>query len=137
MFKRGVAIIIKNRQILLMHRLKNGQVYYVFPGGSVEEGEVPYDTTIRELNEEFNIHIKIDCELFQYQNTYNGRTRQEYYYLVKEFAGTPKLGGEEKERMTDKNQYAPKRVNLSDLEKLQLFPEQSKIKIFNLFHKGE
>lgn len=131
--KRAVAVIIKNNQILLMRRIKNDQQYFVFPGGSVEKNENPEDTVVRELQEEFTLDISITKELFQIINTVNDRTRKEYYYLIDDFTGTPILGGEEKDRMTDENQYSPQWVKLTDLPDLTLFPEESKQKIIKLF----
>lgn len=40
MNKRVSAIIIKNNQILLIHRIKNDIEYFVLPGGAVEVGEL-------------------------------------------------------------------------------------------------
>ncbi len=34
---RVAAVIIKDDKILLIRRIKNGQEYYVFPGGGVKE----------------------------------------------------------------------------------------------------
>jgi len=37
--------------------------------------------------------------------TIDNMNRKEYWFLIKSFTGTPELGGEEKERMIDENQY--------------------------------
>ena len=65
MNQRVAAVIIKERKILLMHRIKDGREYFVFPGGGVEENESLESALVREIKEEFNIDIKIEKLLFQ------------------------------------------------------------------------
>ena len=131
--QRAAAVIIQNDQILLMHRQNNGREYYVFPGGGVENGESPDQAVVRELQEEFTINILPEKELFQIINTAYGKTREEHYFLVNNFTGTPELGGEEKERMDENNQYEPAWISLSELEELPLFPQEAKSKIMSVF----
>jgi 8-oxo-dGTP diphosphatase len=127
--KRAVGIIIKNNKILLMRRVKNGQEYYVFPGGGVEDGENAKMAAIREMNEEVSLDVKLDKLLFKIDN----QGRQEYYFLIKEFKGTPELGGEEKERMDKDNQYYPTWIILDKIPNLDnLYPEEAKERIIKL-----
>ena len=88
--QRAVGVIVKNDKVLLMRRIKDGQEYYVFPGGGVKEGESTETAIIREIKEELSLDAKIDKLLFEIEN----QDRQEYYYLIKEFSGQPQLGGE-------------------------------------------
>jgi len=46
------GIVVKDGQVLLMHRFKNGEEHWVFPGGGQEEGETPEETVVREIEEE-------------------------------------------------------------------------------------
>ena len=56
---RAAAIIVKDGKILLMHRTRNGQEFYVFPGGGVEEGETNEEACAREISEETTLTIKV------------------------------------------------------------------------------
>ena len=126
MDKRAVAVIIKDGKVLLMRRIRDGQEYFVFPGGGVGEGENPEDAVVREIKEEFNVDIKIDKLLFQIEN----KGRQEFYFLVKEFTGFPEIGGEEKERTNENNQYYPVWKELSEISDLSnLYPLEAKQKV--------
>jgi hypothetical protein len=59
--------------------------------------------------------------------------RTSYFYLVREFTGTPKIGGPEKERMNENNQYYPEWKELNQLEELtNLYPKEAKNKIENI-----
>jgi len=126
MDKRAVAVIIKDGKILLMRRIRGGEEYFVFPGGGVGEGENPEDAVIREIKEEFCIDIKVDKLLFEIEN----KGRREFYYLVNEFSSISKIGGEEKERMNENNQYYPVWKELSEILDLSnLYPESAKQKV--------
>ncbi len=130
--QRAAAVIVQNGKILLMHRIKDGQEYFSLPGGTVESGELPEQTVIRELQEEFTIDIVIDRFLFDGVSM----GKHGYYYLVKEFSGTPTLGGEEKRIMTEHNQFHPVWKPLIELRDLQnLYPEDMRLKVADILDK--
>lgn len=132
MNKRAVAIIIKDKNILLMHRIREGREYFVFPGGGVEENESIEEAVIREIKEEFDLDITIDKLLFEIEN----QNRREYYFLAKRFVGVPKISGEEKERMTRENQYDPAWKPLGELASISnLYPDIAKRKLIEIFTK--
>ena len=129
MSKRVCAIIIKDNNILLIRRIKNGEEYFVFSGGGIEADESDENAIIREVKEELSLDIKIDKLLFQIEN----RGQQESYFLIREFSGTPKIGGPEKERMNKDNQYYPAWIDLNKIQDLSnLYPEEAKRKIGEL-----
>jgi mutator protein MutT len=106
MIIRAAAVIIKDNQILLFRRVKNGRGFYAFPGGHVEVGETPEMAVVRELREELTLDITIDRTLFDIENDFPEHGLQrEVYFLVTSYTGTPVLSGEEKERMNEMNQY--------------------------------
>ena len=57
--KRSAAVLIRDGKILLMHRVKSGKEYFVFPGGLVEPEESPEEAAIREIEEEFGKSIRL------------------------------------------------------------------------------
>lgn len=129
---RARAIIIKDDQVLLMHRIKDGREYYAFPGGGIEEGETPEETVAREIKEELTLDVKKAERFHEFEN----RGDMEYFLLITEFSGTPVLSGEEVERMNENNVYDLKWIKLSDLKNLEnLFPEEVKEKIIRLLIK--
>ena len=120
---RVAAIIIKDNKILLIHRIKNSQEYYVFPGGGVKEGESLEEALAREIKEELTLDIKVFKQIFNLTN----QGQEEYYFLVEDYDGTPILNGEEKERMNENNQYYPVWVNINEAKTLQnLYPKEAK-----------
>ncbi|HEY4484459.1 MAG TPA: NUDIX hydrolase [Candidatus Paceibacterota bacterium] len=119
---RVAGIVIKDGEILLMHRVKNGKEYYVFPGGCVESGESREEVLKRELKEELGLSIDEYEFAFEFEN----EGQAESYYLVKKFTGTVELGGPEKERMCEDNQYYPEWFKLLKAVGLKnLFPKEA------------
>ena len=56
----SVGLIYKNNQVLIGLRQPNKEKtnQWEFPGGSIESGELPQDTMIRELKEELGICVE-------------------------------------------------------------------------------
>ena len=126
MNKRVVGVIIRNGEILLMRRVRDDREYFVFPGGGIKRDESLENGVIREIKEEFNLDVKINKFLFQIEN----RGRQEFYFLIKEFSGVPKISGNEKKRMNESNQYYPVWKELKEISNLSnLHPEKAKQKV--------
>ena len=111
------AIIIEDNKLLTMFRRKvkkDGSVkeYYVIPGGGLEENETLEENVIRELKEEFNV----DIEIVKFLSTEEYEDTIANYFLCKIVNGTPKLGGEELERMTSENYYEIRYIDLKDID---------------------
>ncbi len=111
------AIIIDDNKLLTMFRRKiksDGTVkeYYVIPGGGLEEGETLEENVIRELKEEFNV----DIEVVKFLGTEEYDDTIANYFLCKIVSGTPKLSGEELERMTPENYYEIRYIDLNDID---------------------
>lgn len=119
---RSAGIVIKGGKILLMHRIKNGKEYYVFPGGGVEPDETNEQAAIREVFEETS--IKVGIKKLLYHNVYDDDTEQ-FFYLCKYLSGEPKLGNSnEAETMKNDpgNIYDPCWYELKLLFQLLLYP---------------
>ncbi|PIR66335.1 MAG: hypothetical protein COU51_04445 [Parcubacteria group bacterium CG10_big_fil_rev_8_21_14_0_10_36_14] len=55
------AVIVVNGLILLIHRIKEGLEYWVFPGGGVEESDrSPEQALERECLEEIGVVVRVD-----------------------------------------------------------------------------
>jgi 8-oxo-dGTP pyrophosphatase MutT (NUDIX family) len=128
---RAVSVIIKNKQILLIHRFRNGKEYYVLPGGAVEKNENIKTAIIREIKEETNLDAKLDRKLWEYKNNFDNRIH--HYFLVTKFKGDLKLSGPEAKRNSDFNKYILEWHNLFELDDLFIYPEKIKKKIIKEF----
>lgn len=127
--QRASAIIIQNNKILLIHRIKKDDDYFVFPGGGIEEGESREEAMAREIKEELNLEVRSMKLVFELDNK-SQKNQHEFFFLIKDFSGIPVVGGPEREIMNEQNQYVPVWVELEKVADLaNLFPTEAKIKV--------
>jgi 8-oxo-dGTP diphosphatase len=119
---RVAGIIIKDERVVLMHRNKNGQEYWVFPGGGLEDSDSsPEEGLLREIQEETTLSVKVNKLLYTHDYTSNNGL----YYLCDFISGTLKLGDSvELKRMQEGkgDLYEPVWVSLANLNNLLLYP---------------
>ena len=127
---RASAIIIKNNQVLLMHRKKEGKEYWTFPGGGIEDGETGEEAVAREVKEETSLICVRVKKAFEVE-TFEGGNLHPYYFCEVE-DGQPELGGPEAERNSLDNWYQVELVSLGDIEKINLLPETAKNRLLQL-----
>lgn len=116
--KRSAVIIIEESNILLIHRVKNGEEYYVIPGGSIEKGETPKGAAVREVKEETNLDITVS-NIFWEDVT---DTRHDYYFISASHQGGLKLGGPEAVRNNKNDSYELEWISLKKLKNITLYP---------------
>lgn len=122
--KRASLILINDhREVLLIERVKGDRHYWVFPGGSVEDGEILSEAAKGEALEETSIKLISLTPVFQIQN----QGRKDHYFLSHIGSATPTLGnGPEQQRQSASNQYILRWVSFTELGVLPLFPVEAK-----------
>ena len=118
-----------------MRRIRNGQEYFIFPGGGIEGNETPEEATIREIKEELSLEAEIDKHLFKMYNPSKNNQkemgRHDHFYLISRFSGELRLGGEELERMCEDDQYYPEWHEIKQAaEYKNLYPQKAAKKLF-------
>lgn len=115
---RGSAVLIEGGKVAVIKRNREGEEYYVFPGGGIEEGESPEQATIREAFEELGVQIDgLEC-LGTVE--FNGK---QHYFTAKIVGGTFGTGqGEEYEEQRNRGQYEPMWIPIVELESLDVRP---------------
>lgn len=133
MKQRASAIIIIKGKILLIKRIKPGEEYYTFPGGSVEAGESAKQAMWREVKEELSIDANVGELLFRITNSDHCNN----FFLVNCFVGNPEIGGPEKERSSNDNQYHIEFIDLKKLGQIEnLYPHEAREKLATLLLKS-
>ena len=135
MVVRVAGIVSMNDGFVFMHRKnvirnKDYQEYYTFPGGHLEEGETLEEGVIREIKEEFGIHVKVVKKLYELEN--NKLNMKEYFFLCEYVDGEFGTGdGEEfsnNPAYKDSGEYIPEIVRRENISSLVLLPLEIKEK---------
>lgn len=135
--KRASAVIVKDNKLLLIKRIKPERVYFMFPGGGVEEGETVEQGLRREVKEELTLDVTSANPVAVFKNievpvwaTIHNRLQDFYYFLV-ECEGIPEIGGPEKESMGKENMYELVWMTLPEVQLLQnLYPPEGLSELF-------
>jgi 8-oxo-dGTP diphosphatase len=128
--KRASAIIINGKEILLMHRKKEGREYWVFPGGGIEGGETGEQTALREIKEETGLEASNPRLAFRDVHPWDQKLYP--FYSVDVEYEKPKLGGPEAGKHSENDWYHPEWVSLSEVPKINLVPETAKEKLLKM-----
>lgn len=131
---RANAIVVKDGKILLIHRKKNGDEYWVFPGGGIEENESGEEAVVREVKEETDLEVLEVREIFKAGND-DGRNHP--YYVVAVGEGKPKMSTAAPESNTDIDWYNPEWVEMGQLEGKVVYPAGGYLKFMEMYKKGE
>ncbi|SFM47587.1 mutator mutT protein [Gracilibacillus orientalis] len=126
MRKRGSAILLENNKVVLIKRNRDGQIYYVFPGGGIEKGETPDLAAKREAFEELGVNINVN-ECFG-KVEYNGT---QYFFLADIVEGEIGTGMGEEFTDTNRNRgtYEPMWVEIDKLSIIDIRPKEVAEKI--------
>ena len=129
---RSSVVIIENNQIVLIKRSWNAFVYYVFPGGGIENGETPEDAAKREAMEELGVGVNVNECISKVK--YNGN--KQYFYKAEILSGTIGTGqGDEYINKTrGRGTYLPIWVGLEKLTSIDVRPMDVALKVQSLFH---
>ncbi|MFX3675155.1 MAG: NUDIX domain-containing protein [Paenisporosarcina sp.] len=131
MRNRGSAVLIEDNKVALIKRIKVDCVYYVFPGGGIEEGETPEEATKREAFEELGVQIFIKKEFSKIE--FNGT---QYFYLADIIDGV--FGtGQAKEFLRNESNlgtYHPMWIEINNLPQIDVRPKEIAEKILTLVY---
>lgn len=127
---RAGAVVIKDGKILLMHQYlgprpqegKGPEDFYTLPGGSWEVGETLEQTCKREIKEEFDLDVTVGKLLFLIDT----ESRIAFYFECTAQNIEISLGGPEKERMTENEQYHVEWVDILNINELTFIPAPAK-----------
>lgn len=128
--ERAACIILDRGRVLLMHRRRHGDEYFVVPGGGVEPGESPEEACLRELAEETSL-AATHVTLVRTETTGADCT---HYFLVEDPSGQVRLGGPEAARHRPDNSYQFRWVDLEAMGTIPLRPASAAAVITHAAH---
>lgn len=126
MRQRAAIILMEDKQIALIKRIRNNHTYYVFPGGGIESGETPEEAAVREALEELGIDVEIGPCQFEIKGT-----GYEYYFSAVRTGGDFGNGSGEEfvAAIPERGSYEAVWVPIAKLSSINLYPEQLSVKI--------
>ncbi|MGF9770077.1 NUDIX hydrolase [Bacillus albus] len=127
---RGAAIIVQEGKIALIKRIREGETYYVFPGGGIEEDETAEEATKREVYEELGVHIEVEQLIAKVE--YKGT---EYYFNARITDGVFGSGKAAEFELKDRGSYIPLWLPIHELEEVNIKPYEVIGSIFNHYKK--
>ncbi len=133
MKSRARAVIIENGKLLTIKRIKLDLVYWVIPGGGVEEGETRENALMRECFEELGVSVKIRDLILEIDSEKpETLSQKEYFYLVDIIDGVlgSGQGPEFKNNPGYSGQYDIEWVKITDLADIDLKPRAIKDVIY-------
>lgn len=109
------AIVIRDGNILLIHRNKFGKEYFTLPGGGIEPGESAEQTLARELVEECSMRLVSARHVFT--ESVSDMLGVQFMYLCEVEGDTPRLQSDSTEAKLNamgQNLYTPLWYPLDD-----------------------
>lgn len=130
------SVIIKDNKLLLIKRTKKDLVYWVIPGGGVEENETNKEALTRECEEELGVKIEIKellLEMFSGKPATEGQ--KEFFYLCDIIDGIlgSGQGPEFQQNSSYVGDYNIEWININGLKEINLKPEEIKELIYQKY----
>lgn len=131
---RARAIIVNADKILLIQRELAGDIYYVLPGGSIEPGETPEATVMREVKEETSLQVALKDKI-EILVDKDGTTH--HLFVCEYISGEPSLAADSPEltKETGGHVYTPMWIEVQKIKDIPMWPAEVKpflIKYFGL-----
>jgi ADP-ribose pyrophosphatase YjhB (NUDIX family) len=118
----GALIFYKNKLVTTKMK-KDGEEYYVLPGGGVEDYETIHEALVRELKEELDIDITKSRLVYIRELNIKEKGRGvEFYFLVESFGGKIKKGFDPESKKSLFEDIAF--FNLEELNNIVFHPKQ-------------
>lgn len=121
------AVIIKDGNLLVMHRNKFGKEYSTLPGGNIEMGETPEQALFRELHEE--TMITVANPVLRFVEEAGDPYGTQYIFHCEYVSGEPQLHPDSEESHINKlgqNLHAPQWLGLDALVTASFVSEKLK-----------
>ncbi|NMH68237.1 NUDIX domain-containing protein [Bacillus sp. RO3] len=127
---RASVVIIENHKVGLIRRMREGKMYYVFPGGGIEEGETPEEAAKREAFEELGVEVKVHHCMAEIE--FNGTQSFFLSEIMEGVFGTGQ-GEEYIDKKRDRGTYLPVWVDVNRLSSIDVKPKEMALKVEALF----
>lgn len=120
---------------MAIKRVKNGETFWVFPGGGIDDGEDHKEALVRECQEELGLDVEVLDLMSEY--TFNNETlgeQKEYFYNCNIIGGELGTGDGPEYNQTEPNSrnkgsYEPAWIKLKGAANLDVRPTEIRNKL--------
>jgi 8-oxo-dGTP diphosphatase len=117
---RARVVIIEDGAVALIERHREGQHYFVFPGGGVDEGESPAEAAAREAWEEVGIEVEVGQVVAEVLR----RDRLQLFFLARVTGGAFGSGSGPEMRGEGRGEYRPVWIPIDQLSTIEVRPRE-------------
>jgi 8-oxo-dGTP pyrophosphatase MutT (NUDIX family) len=117
------VIVVRDDQLLVVHRHKFGREYYTLVGGHIEAGETPEAAMLREVDEETG--LQLGSPRLVYEQAPVGRYNKQYIFLADYEAGEISMrddADEAKLNEIGENTFQPMWLPVAQLPQVPFLP---------------
>ncbi len=126
------AVIVRESEVLLIHRVRGEEEYWVFPGGGVEEGDRTHEEALmRECKEELGVEVRVGTLFTSLKISVASQSRQEFFFACEIVGGElgTGTGPEYQTASTSRGVYSLEWVELNRLGLMDVRPEGVKMQL--------
>lgn len=124
------TFLIKDNKVIAIKYKTHDPGFYDIPGGGIEEGEKPEDTSIREFREETGLNIIKQHHIGHCINEYSERIFDFDIFVVDEYTGDIKDFEENDTLWIDKDELISQEKKLATIELLKYLKDGMELKIY-------
>lgn len=126
---RAAGIVPKGGSLVLVKHEKDGNEYWVPPGGKIEPGEKIKEAVEREVKEETNLNVDVK-DILYYQDFIRAEEhRLGFFFLCKIKNGKLRLGEDPEDQRKNPILTDVKYASLEDIREMNILPKTLKARI--------
>lgn len=119
---RAGVLVIRQARLALIRRERDGQTYYVVPGGSVEPGETCEEAARREAVEELGVAVELGPLRIRLDHATRGVIQRQWYFEARVDTDEITVTGPELAHSPDRGTYTATWLRIDELADHQVHP---------------